>query len=123
MTFTTWKPGNTLGRQPGTSLVSLVGLPDVVQRIPQETAPGGSGKGRIGARLISHADNTGRIEVRPAGGAVRRTRAGRHRVRMWILVSVYRRPSPESSAPRFSSGRAELTLRGSRLSARSTGRC
>jgi len=31
---------------------------DVVQCIPQETAPGWPGKGRIGARLISHADNT-----------------------------------------------------------------
>ena len=36
-------------------------MPAWFQRIPQETAPGGSGKGRIGARLISHADNTGRI--------------------------------------------------------------
>jgi hypothetical protein len=40
-------------------------LPDVVQCIPQQTAPDRTGKGRIGARLITNADNTRRTGISP----------------------------------------------------------
>ena len=60
MTFTTWKPGQHAQPAAGDVTCFVGGFClDVVQCIPQETAPGRSGKGRIRARLISYADNTG----------------------------------------------------------------
>ena len=65
MTFTTWNPGQDARPAARDATCSLVGLPDVVQCIPQQTAPDRTGKGRIGARLITNADNTRRIGISP----------------------------------------------------------
>ena len=59
MTFTTWKPGQRARPTARDATGSLVGVAGRVQCILQETAAGQTWKGRIGARLITNADNTG----------------------------------------------------------------
>ena len=67
MTFTTWNPGQHARPAARDATCSLVGLPDVVQCIPQQTAPAGRGKD-------GSEHGSSRMPITPAGSGSARQR-------------------------------------------------